>query len=309
MQIAILGAGAMGSWFGGRMSVQGHKVQLLTTNLDHIKAIATEGLTLQSHGNDEKNINIRIDAGTPENYAGDADLIIVLTKSYQTAAAMHTIAPALDEKTAVLSLQNGLGNTAAIGEYVKPANIWVGISMMPVDRIAPGVVASRGVGDTSFGHLHDKHHPYAEQIEQAFVGTGISIKHNPDVHSQIWEKVAFNTGMNAVCALTHGTPGTIGQLEEGVSLVRAVAAEVAAVAKAEGVAINLDTVFNMIAYACEYHGEHKASMLQDLLAGKQTEVDALNGAIVRIAEIHGVETPLNALLGNLVRLAELGDHA
>jgi len=98
-------------------------------------------------------------------------------------------------------------------------------------------------------------------------------------------------------------------LPEGEELVKAVATEVSWVAKAEGVFVNLDSVFGTIAYACKHHGSHKASMLQDLLAGKRTEVDALNGAIVKIAKHHGIATPLNTVLGSLVRLAELGDHS
>ncbi|MFK7994319.1 MAG: ketopantoate reductase family protein [Granulosicoccus sp.] len=309
MRVAILGAGAMGSWFGGQLALQGQEVQLLTTNRAHINAVNDDGLKMQVHGDERTVATVRLTARDPAEYDGSAELMIVLTKSYQTTAAMQSVAPALCKNTAVLTLQNGLGNAEAIAAFVNAENIWMGMSMMPVDRIAPGIVASRGMGPTIFGHLHATHRPFGDAIVDAFEGTGMTILHDPDVQSRIWEKVAFNSGMNALCALSHGTPGTVGELPDAQSLARAVATEVVDVASAEGVLVSLDAVFDTIAYACEHHGSHKASMLQDLLSGKRTEVDALNGAIVNRGKRRGIPTPLNATLATLIRLAELGDHA
>lgn len=309
MRVAILGAGAMGSWFGGQLAVQGHDVQLLTTNSAHIEAVRKHGLVMQVHGEVDDVVTVDVNIGTPAEYDGGAELIVVLTKSYQTSAAMQAVAPSLGQDTAVLTLQNGLGNADAISAFVRPACIWIGMTMMPVDRIAPGVVTSRGTGQTSFGHLDASYHTFGDAVVKAFEGTGMAVHHDPEVQSRIWEKVAFNTGMNALCALTHGTPGTIGQLPDARSLVRAVAKEVADVAQAEGVPVSLDAVFDTIAYASEHHGSHKASMLQDLLNNKRTEVDALNGAVVDLGRRHGIPTPLNAMLATLIRLAELGDHS
>lgn len=312
MHIAILGAGAMGSWFGGQLAVQGHDVQLLSTNKEHIRAVRDNGLVMHTHGDkdsEQSTATVTIRADFPKEYDGNAELVIVLTKSYQTHAAMQAIEAHLHEKTAVLSLQNGLGNADAIAAFVQPEQIWLGMTMMPVDRLGPGVVASRGTGQTSFGHLDAKHHALGDRIADAFAGTGMEVRHDPDVQRRIWEKVAFNTGMNALCALTCGSPGTVGRLPDAIELARSVAREVAAVAKEEGLCINLDAVFSTIAYACEHHGGHKPSMLQDLQSGKRTEVEALNGAIVRLGKRHGIATPLNTTLATLIRLAELGDHA
>jgi len=309
MRVAILGAGAMGSWFGGQLAVQGHDVQLLTTNRSHIEAVNTNGLLMQVKGEADDTKPVRLAASEPADYDGYAELIIVLTKSYQTATAMNCISAKLAQDTAVLTLQNGLGNAEAIRAVVKSENIWVGMSMMPVDRIAPGVIASRGTGHTIFGRLDGSHHAFGDVVVQAFEGTGMVIEHDPDVKSRIWEKVAFNAGMNALCALTYGTPGTIGQLPDARLLAYAVAAEAAEVATADGVSVSVDDVHAAIDYACEHHGSHKPSMLADLQNGKRTEVDAINGAIVGLGERLGIPTPLNATLATLVRLAELGDHS
>lgn len=312
MRIAVLGAGAMGSWFGGKLALQGHEVELLTTNEAHAAAVRENGLVMHDQsGSTEKQApeTIRLEVAAPEHYAGSAELIIVLTKSFQTQTAMACIAEQLEDNTAVLTLQNGLGNAEIIGKFVDQQNIWVGMSMMPVDRLAPGVVASRGSGKTSFGHLNGLHHPLGDQIADAFSLTGMDVHHDPQVRQRIWEKVAFNAGMNALCALTHGTPGTVGQLSEGRDLLRSVASEVALLAAAEDVPFSLEAVVETFAYACEHHGTHKASMLQDLLSGKRTEVDALNGAIVALGHKHRIATPLNATLATLVRMAELGSHS
>lgn len=312
MQVAILGAGAMGSWFGGQLALQGHDVELLTTNKEHINAVRENGLLMQtggSAGSTVKSETVQVVIHPPNEYSGNADLVIVLTKSFQTDDAISAIANKLTGHTAVLSLQNGVGNADAISKFVTPKNIWVGMTMMPVDRIAPGIIESRGQGKTRFGHLDGQHHPFGDQIAQAFSGSGMDVQHDREVHATIWEKVAFNTAMNALSALTHGTPGTIGQLPDAKALAHSIATEAELVARAEGIKINLDSVFATIDYACKHHGDHKPSMLQDLLAGRRTEVDALNGAIATLGARHELPTPLNDTLTTLIRLSELGDHS
>ena len=122
----------------------------------------------------------------------------------------------------------------------------------------------------------------------------------------MWEKVAFNAGMNAVCALCHATPGLIGDSKAATQLLRDAADEVARVALAENVCIDNESVYRTIRFACEHHRNHKPSMLQDLLSGKTTEVSALNGAVVARGKNAGIDTPVNSMLDAMVQLAERG---
>ena len=205
-------------------------------------------------------------------------------------------------------MQNGLGNEEIIARHVGAENTWIGMSMVPADRVASGIVESRGAGTSWFGNPEISRPVIAERIETLFTDSGLDVRHDPNIKNRVWQKVAFNSGMNAVCALTHCTPALVGASKMAKTLVRDVAQEVATVAKAMGVTVELDAVFATIDFACQHHGGHMPSMLQDLLSGKRTEVDALNGAIVKYGNEHSIATPLNAQLAGLVRMAEQG-HA
>lgn len=306
MRIAVLGAGAMGSWFGGQLARGGSTVQLLTTNVAHVNAIRQSGLQLHK---DTERCSVAIPAHTPEQIDGPVDLVLLFTKSYQSKAALSAIAHAIDDNTCVMSLQNGLGNAETIASYVAEDRILIGVTLLPVDKISPGVVACKGEGPSYFGPafspVNDKLSARISEILTAFEATDLKMTLDPAIHRRIWEKVAFNAGMNSLAALSHGTPGAIGESVGAKELTRDVATEVASVASATGVEIDLDRVFSNIDYACANHTHHKPSMLQDLNAKKPTEIDALCAAIVRIGEQQHVPTPLNAILTTLVKLAEL----
>ncbi|MBX2882762.1 MAG: 2-dehydropantoate 2-reductase [Granulosicoccus sp.] len=303
MRIAILGAGAVGSWVGGHLALHGNDVHLLTTNSAHINAIRKNGLQLRKA---DKSRRIEVPTSNPSEFKDTVDLVIVLTKTFQLESALESIEGILQGNTAVLTLQNGLGNGEIVARYAGAANTWVGLTMLPVDRIEPGVVEGKGEGGTWFGPFHGNSGALAEDIENAFKPADIDVTYDPNVLVRIWQKVAFNAGMNAVCALTHSTPGGINNSEFALEFVKSVAAEVAAVAEAEHVAIDLEAVYNTIDYACNNHGSHLPSMLQDLMNGRRTEVDALNGAIVSRAGCAGIEAPLNKLLTGMLKLAEQG---
>ena len=307
MRIAVLGAGAMGSWFGGQLALAGHDVHLLTTNELHIAAIEKDGLQLRC--GDAVSV-VKPHAGKPDDFAASVELVLALTKTFQLDSAISSIAASLDRETAVLSLQNGLGNAEVLANHVEPDNVLVGVTMLPVDKIAPGIVELKGQGTTWFGSAGnaatDKTRKKIEAIEAAFKSTGLDVQHDAEIQKRLWGKVAFNAGMNAVCALTHGSPGLIREYPAATQLVRSAATEAIAVASAEGVVVDPELVFDTIDFACREHGDHKPSMLQDLLQGRCTEVGALNGAIVARGKACGIETPVNAILENLITLAERG---
>lgn len=303
MRIAVLGAGAMGSWFGGKLSQHGCDVQLLTTNAAHREAINHDGLTMHENNKED---HVSVTALHPSKVSFPVDLFLLFTKAFQSQDAMASIAHAIDENTHVLSLQNGLGNAEAIAELVSIDKVWIGVSMMPIDKIKPGVVAGKGTGVSFFGNAAGcDDQPEANKIAKAFAPTGIALEHVNNVHERIWEKVAFNAGMNALSALSLGRPATIGQSPGARALAENVAKEVCAVAKSQKIDIDIQNVLSMIDLSCTQHGDHIPSMLQDLLAKRKTEVDALNGAVVRAANKAGVPVPLNETLATLIRLAEL----
>jgi len=303
MRIAVLGAGAMGSWFGGHLALQGNDVQLLTTNTAHHEAIAKSGLIMRKGPTDEQRISVT--AGPPKSIQAPVDLILLMTKTFQTTQAIASVEAAIDDGTHVLSLQNGLGNAEALEQFVPLERIWVGVSMMPIDKIAPGIVEGKGHGASYFGNAAAQDDTdMAQGIESAFQSAHIELHHDANIQKRIWEKVAFNAGMNALSALSHGTPGAIGESPGAKELAQDVANEVSIVADALNIEISLDNVYNMITLSCTQHGGHVPSMLQDLQLGRRTEVDALNGAVAQFASQSAVEAPLNTTLTTLIKLAE-----
>lgn len=307
MRIAILGAGAMGSWFGGLLAMDGQSVQLLTSNEDHRTAIKQNGLLLKAPDGD---MCITVDAHAPYEMKGSVDLVLLMTKTFQTTDAMASIANKIDNNTHIMSLQNGLGNAENIAQFVPLDRVWVGVSMMPIDKIAPGVVAGKGQGRSYFGNAAQASNANrASAIESAFNNAGIDLHHDENIHQRIWEKVAFNSGMNALSALTNGRPGTIGRYKEAKTLAINVAKEVVEVAIAHNITLDLTRINEMIELSCSKHGEHIPSMLQDMHSKRQTEVDALSGAITRMANESGIATPLNQTLTTLVKLKEMANKA
>lgn len=303
MRIAVLGAGAMGSWFGGLLALQGNAVQLLTTNSAHWEAINNHGLVLKNSTNEQR---VSVVAHSPDNIQTPVDLVLLTTKTFQSTEAITSIQAAVTDNTHILSLQNGLGNAEAIAQFIPMARVWVGVSMMPVEKSAPGVVIGKGHGSSYFGNaLNNDNTDMAKHIESVFQNAQIELHHDVNIHTRIWEKVAFNSGINALSALSHGRPRTIGTSPGAKELAHNIAKEVAMVANTRNIEINLEHVYNMITLACTKHSDHIPSMLQDLQAARRTEVDALNGAVARIADQSQVAAPLNSTLTTLIRLAEI----
>lgn len=312
MRIAVLGAGAMGSWFGGHLALQENAVQLLTTNTAHHETISKNGLILKGPTVNGR-INeqcVSITAGPPNAIQAPVDLILLMTKAFQTTNALSSIEAAIDHDTHILSLQNGVGNAEAIGEFISPERVWVGVSMMPIDKVAPGIVEGKGHGISYFGNAanHDNI-DMAKRIESTFQNANIELHHDANIQKRIWEKLAFNAGMNALSALSRGTPGTIGASTGAKQLAQDVAKEVAIVANTLKIDVNLEQVNDMITLSCTKHGDHIPSMLQDLQLGRRTEVDALNGAVTQIASRAKVAAPLNKTLTTLIKLAEFSNQS
>lgn len=303
MRIVILGAGAMGSWFGAHLALNGRNVELLTIDCEHIDAVQRDGLLLRHAGGEAI---VQVPMGKPSQISRTVDLVIVLTKTFQLDTALGSISHALKPDTTVLSLQDGLGNEEIIARHVGLENTWIGMSTVSVDHTVPGIVESKGAGTTWFGHAQKSRPAIAERIETLFTDSGLDVRHDPDIKNRVWQKVAFNAGMSAVCALTHGTPGLVQASKMAKTLVQDVAKEVIAVAEAMNIPVELEAVLSSIDYACSEHHEHVPSMLQDLLDGRRTEIDALNGAIVKYANECGVVVPLNTQLAGLIRMAEQG---
>jgi 2-dehydropantoate 2-reductase len=301
MKVLILGAGAMGCLYGAAFHRAGCEVVLVDVNQRHIDAINTRGLELETRAGTEL---LPIAARLPGEIAEPVDLVVVFTKTFHTDAALTGIAAAIGPQTWLLSLQNGLGNDKRLAAHAAAERILVGSSSLPSDLVGPGKVRSHGEGGSKLYPAFGGDPAFAAEICELLTRGGLPAVLEPEIHGAIWSKAIFNATMNPLCALTRRTPGFLGAHAESRDLIRALVDEGVAVANASGIAIPAQPIHDLTQVSVTDHANHEASMLQDVKAGRRTEVDAINGAIVEAARTAGVAAPLTETLWRLVKLEE-----
>ena len=201
-------------------------------------------------------------------------------------------------------MQNGLGNADVIARFVRPERVAFGMTNYPADLKGPGHVASHGSGTVGIWTISGNHDPRIDEIARTLNLAGLTCKTDPHVEASIWEKVAFNAALNSIAAVTRRSVGAIGDHEDGQELARAIMAETLAVARSRGLNVSEDRAYSALEHAFNSHKSHQPSMLQDVLAGRPTEIATINGAIVAAGKAKGVPAPVTETLFRLVRLIE-----
>lgn len=300
-RIAILGSGAMGSLFGGLLAANGEDVTLIDTWGDHVRSIDAEGLYLRSADGDR---TIDVPATTDPSTVGAVDLVIVFVKSHQTRSALDGAPSLLADDPSVLTLQNGLGNPETIAEFVREANVVAGVTAHGATLDGPGRVFHAGEGPTTVGRYYGANDGRVEAIARMLSDAGIETTVSDAVRDDIWRKVLVNVGINAPTALAGVRNGLLAATDPGRRLVAAAVDEALRVARSEGRDVGSDVRSHVLDVASRT-GENRSSMLQDVGAGRETEIEHIHGAIVERAEANGIEAPVNRTLADLVRLVEL----
>jgi len=297
MRIAVVGCGAVGSIFAANLA-QLDDVEVWAYDLwvEHVEAINEHGLRLSGAGD----LVGRVRATTAAENLPACDFGIVATKSMHTSAALGATAPAF-RHGAVCSVQNGAGNEELIAEHV--AEVIRGTTFPAGHVVEPGHVGWDTKGDTHIGPFEPSPAPMekVEALADACTRAGLPTQALEDARGAQWRKLIFNAASNAIAALTGLTHGQIAEPPTR-ELAWRVMAEGRAVSDAQG--ITLDTSpEELFDYAArkEVAYDHKPSMLQDVEAGRETEIDFLNGAVVSFGERHGVDAPLNRALTALVK--------
>lgn len=301
MKITVLGAGAMGSLFGGLLAEAGYQVELIDVNPDHIARVREQGLLLDTDSGQKL---VKLPICRPEEATPDPDWLIVFTKTLHTISALESTRQLIGDETRVLTLQNGLGNAEKIAGFIPLSRVAIGITTVPADMVEPGHIHSRGQGFIKLMMSDGLHEPSLDALAAALGQSGLPCSVDASVHSAIWEKVAFNAALNSLCAVTGCTVGELGAAPAGRELAHMIAEEVLAVARTQGVDVNGSAVATTLDHAMDHHINHKPSMLQDLLAGRPTEIEAINGEVLRRALRDGVVTPCTKTLHTLVHLKE-----
>ncbi|WP_088279874.1 ketopantoate reductase family protein [Ideonella sp. A 288] len=303
--IAVVGAGAVGSFFGAMLARAGHAVTLIARPA-HVQAIEAHGLALHRGGTVEF---VRVAATTELAAVRGADLVLFCVKSTDTDAVAREMAPLLSDGAVVLSLQNGVDNPQAIARHVRqmvvPVVVYVATAMP-----SPGVVQHFGRGDLVIGPIDAQaaDDPAQQQCLQAvaalFAASGVPVQVSPDVMGELWRKLMVNCAYNAISGLAQAPYGRMAELPAIRELQQAVVREVVAVAQAEGQRLPLDAALAAMSHIAVAMPAQLSSTAQDMARHKPSEIDHLNGYVARRGAELGVPTPVNQALWALVKLVE-----
>jgi 2-dehydropantoate 2-reductase len=300
VRVCIVGCGAVGSLFAANLAqLEDVEVWAYDASREHVDAINASGLRLSGAGD----VLGRLSATTDASELPPCDFGIVATKAMHTDAAIAATAHAFAEGY-VATVQNGLGNEEALAQHVE--RVIRGTTFPAGKIVAPGHVQWDVKGDTTLGPYDDRT-PLAEaqRLADACTRAGMPTTAVADARGPQWRKVIFNASTNPIGALTGLTHGRVCERPDLRALVSGLVDEGKAVATAQGIVLDSDPEA-LIDHAAkpEVAYDHKASMLQDVEARRQTEIDYLNGGIVRFGKEHGVETPLNQAIWALVKGVE-----
>jgi 2-dehydropantoate 2-reductase len=297
MKIAVIGCGAVGSLFAAHLAKAGEvEVWAYDVWKEHIEAIRSSGLRISG----ASEFTVRLNATSDPKSLPHCDYGIVATKALHTRAAIARVAQAFDGNSAVCSVQNGVGNEEILAEYVK--YVIRGTTFPAGHPIAPGHIGFDIKGDTWIGPFEPTNTPYAKVEELAgFISrSGMNTIPLPDARGAQWTKLIFNAATNPVGALTLLHHGAAARFTPTGQLFNDLIAEGEAVAAKLGIKLHGDPR-QLVQKGASAPGKHRASMLQDVLAKRQTEVDFMNGAIAQWGEKIGVSTPLNRALWQLMK--------
>jgi 2-dehydropantoate 2-reductase len=289
MDVCVFGAGSLGSLVGGLLA-RSHDVTLVGRE-PHVSAIQDAGLSITG----ALDAQVRPSAQTTQ--PASATLAVVTVKSFDTAEAARALAGI--DLAGVLSLQNGMGNEQILAQHLS-APVLAGTCTYGARLVEPGVVECTGVGDIHFGPRRGGSAAFADRVGNAFVTAGLDATVTPDMPRRLWEKLAVNAGINATTALARVPNGA---LVDGPARDTALAAarETARVASEHGVALDPDDAAARTGAVAETTASNTSSMHQDVLAGKRTEVDAINGYVAEQAD---QRVPVNETLAGLLRAWE-----
>jgi len=302
VKIAVVGVGAMGSVYSGLLGPAGHEVWALDVWAEHVEAIRSTGLRVEGASGDRI---VRINATTDPTEVGPAELVVIATKAMDVEAAARAARHLLDAETVVLTIQNGVGAGERVASILGGDRVVIGVAGgFGASIVAPGHVHHHGLELLRFAELEGPATPRIDRIAEVWRGAGFNARTCEDAGRLIWEKVICNVGFSGTCALLELTIGEVISDPAAWWVAARCADEACAVARARGIALEIDDVPSYVrAYGEKIPGA-RPSMLLDLLAARRCEVDVINGAIAAVARELGLEAPVNETVTALVKAKE-----
>lgn len=309
MKISVLGTGAMACLFAGRMAQVGHEVWMVSRWKENVEKIGRDGLRLMERGRPDLVAHPRATLH-PEDVTADGvrpELVLVSCKTWQTEETVKYSLGIVGENTCVLSLQNGMGNEEILSRYVKADNVFFGAASVAAEIPEPGTVQdftnrnrSPLISLMPMNRVMDKR---TARIGELFQSLGYDTDASPAAERWIWRKLCINCCANAVSAVAQISNRLLANDRDGFILLSRITGEVCAVANAKSVPEDYEDLRAYIHFTL-YNNGHYTSMCRDVHDRRPTEIDAINGAVVREGKRLGIPTPVNETLTHLVRLIE-----
>lgn len=296
MEIAVIGAGAMGSMFGGFLQHTGHSVYLVDIWEEHVDRINDNGLLIESHKVEDTTVDIS--ATTDLTEVGSVDVVFVFVKSQHTEAAIRNANSEIGSSTTVVTLQNGFTNYDILVEELGADRVIGGATTASASMEGPGHVLQTGFGETTIGGENDA---VVDRLAAAMTEAGLETNSVDDPLPYIWDKQLISVGIKPPAALTGLKDGPLGEYRETACVMELLIEEAVAVAEAKGVEIICEDPVERIYDICEANYATKSSILVDVENERPTEIDYINGAIVTYGEEFDIPTPYNRIATYLVK--------
>lgn len=302
MKIAVLGAGAMGSLYGAYLS-QYNEVYMIDVNDKIVDSINQKGLIIYEKDKNE-NVIYHISAFTTSKNLGIMDLIIVFVKNIYTFSALENNKNLIGENTLVLTLQNGAGNDRDLQQFIKKENILIGTTEHNCSSLEPGYVSHNSIGITNIG-MTVYNLQILQRVCDLFTHCNINTKIYENIQEIIWNKLFINMSLNSVTAILQCKVGYLYENSDASEIVRNILSEAVDVAIADGTYFDKDKVIETVEKHIkdDFH-EVITSMNQDVKNKRITEIDHINGAVVKAAKEYGIPTPYNEFIVHLVHAIE-----
>ncbi len=301
MRIGVVGAGALGSVFGGLLALAGRDVVLVRRSVEAAERIQAEGLALEGVSG---NHTVKVPVVTDATHAGACDLVLVLVKAYDTDSAVTAVEALLAPAGVVLTLQNGVGNYEVL-ESAFPGKVLVGTTTNAALALGPGRFRHTGRGELYLGEAYAQ---VSERVKQ--VASALSIAELGKVHAvdsamgSVWTKVIINACINAPATLLGLPNGALPATSAARELIRTVVQECVDVVTAKGITLTTSDPEAMVLAVCEATAPNLNSMYQDIRLGRRTEISAINGAIAKEGVALGVGVRTNQTLALLIEALE-----
>ncbi len=294
MRIAVYGAGGVGGYFGGRLAEAGEDVVFIARG-DNLRAIQSHGLRVESPKGDF--VIQPAQAAADPAQVGQVDFILLGVKAWQVPQAAHAMRPMLGEDTLVLPLQNGVDAPQQLSEVLGPERVLGGLCRISAMAAAPGYIRHVGIEPyIAFGHQGQPPSQRCKLLRDAFERAGVRAELPPDIQAAMWEKFVFIAAISGVGAVTRIPVGGLRSIPETRQMLADALQETVELAQALGVSLPEGLADRTIALIDGLPAGATASMQRDLMEGRPSELDAQNGAVVRMAAQAGVRTPVHAFL-------------